>query len=206
MRYHGLAQSAHGRRLPGLTLSSETSLFLAALLVGGLLGATSDAARAQSGHDFLRRPALRELGRNLHGFAPGDTIEIVARRRLLPPGLSSVAGSRLPEHAPLGVQRPVPTSLFLRPRQVEMSRFACLIYGADMGAGTASALGGIGLVSGLCGEKTAGYLIGAGAVLGALWGGTAGADDPRFRIRIGAGPSDADPHALTPEERERRDR
>jgi hypothetical protein len=63
-------------------------------------------------------------------------------------------------------------------------------FGADRGAGTAASLAGLGLVTGLWQEKTAGWLIGAGAVLGAIWGGIAGAEDPGLRIRVQAGPRD----------------
>ena len=76
----------------------------------------------------------------------------------------------------------------LRPRTYERTRVARIIYGADRMAGTTAALSGIGMVSGLWGEKTAGYLMGAGAVLGALWGGTLGANDPGIRIGIDSEP------------------
>lgn len=137
-----------------------------------------------------------------------DTIEIVARRGLYFP-LDRIGGIAPPDLRPteqsilsrrpyvaysdFRVRRPVPVSLVLKPRVIELSRFSCALYGADLGAGAASTLGGIGLVSGLCKERTAGYLMGAGALLGAIWGGTAGAEDSRFRIRVGV--EDNDPAA-----------
>jgi hypothetical protein len=77
------------------------------------------------------------------------------------------------------------------------------MHGADLGAGTASALGGLGLVSGVWGEKTTGYLMGAGAILGAIWGGTAGADNSGFRMRVGVDASDpaASRHRSLPNDR-----
>ena len=66
-----------------------------------------------------------------------------------------------------------------------MSRASCALQGAGLGTGTASSLAGLGLVTGLWGQKTAGYLMGAGAVLGALWGGTIGSESSALRIRVG---------------------
>ncbi len=143
------------------------------------------AAPGESGADLLRRPAARELGRNLYDFAPGDTIEIVARRELRP-GPARIGAAVPATFTTTELRRPVSPERLLQPRTVALSRFACAIYGADLGAGAASALGGLGLVSGLMGEKSAAWLMGVGAVAGALWGGTAGANDSGFRIRVEA--------------------
>ena len=71
-----------------------------------------------------------------------------------------------------------------RLQTVRLSRFACTAYGADRGANAGLFLGGLGNLTGLWDEKTAFYLMGAGAALGALWGGSAGAEDPAFRVRV----------------------
>lgn len=152
------------------------------------------------------RPALSATstaGSDSSRFASGDTVEIVAHRYRLSLDQSDL--SRLPFQLKpdFRFRRPVPISRVLRPRPVELTRFSCAIHGADLGAGTASSLGGLGLVTGLWGEKTTGYLMGAGAILGAIWGGTAGANDSRFRVRVGgdtSGPP-ASGHGTVPDER-----
>ena len=164
---------------------------LAGLLALICFGLCAGPARAELRADPSPSiPATRELGRDPYRFASGDTVDVVARRGISsgrPSALSRYQYALRPDSR---YRRPVPVSLLLRPKTIELSRFACAIYGADLGAGTASALGGVGLVSGLWGEKTTGYLMGAGAILGALWGGTAGASEDRFRIRIGVDPAD----------------
>lgn len=137
-------------------------------------------------------------------FVVGDTLEIVARRT--PPlgsGISYGGPARDPLAAlrtgavddPLATRpateaRPSTLSLLARPRPifVEPTKFSRLVLGADLGAGMVSSVAGAGLVTGLWGEKTAGYLMGAGAVLGALWGGTIGSDNSALRIRVGGDP------------------
>ncbi len=165
--------------------------------------------------DLVRTPAISpgpnspdssaiEVLPTAPGFQRGDTIEIVARRGLIPGFRMSRTGSRVLPHPDFASPRPVSVALLMRPRTMELSRFACAIYGADQAAGTAAALGGAGLVAGVWGEKTTGYLMGAGAILGAIWGGTAGAGDSKFRIRVEAGPprTELDPtrsHSTTEE-------
>jgi hypothetical protein len=130
------------------------------------------------------------IGSDSVRFVSGDTIEIVARRARL--SLDRAVLSRYPylRYSDVPVRRPVPVSLLMRPRTIELSRFASVIYGADLGAGTASSLGGLGLVTGMWGGKTTGYLMGAGAILGAIWGGTAKSNDSGFRIRAAVDPTD----------------
>ena len=134
--------------------------------------------------------ATTGAGADARRFALADTIEIVARRELLPRDRSDLARYPFLMHPDFRARRPVSVAVLLRPRTIELTRFSCLIHGADLGAGTASALGGLGLVSGVWGDKTAGYFIGAGAILGAIWGGTAGANDSGFRMRVGVDASD----------------
>jgi len=152
--------------------------------------ATGDSAAAPTCNLAIgnRATALPDLGFGTERprLSLADTIEIVARR----PGLSfqPPAGSAFLSSPSLLAPRPVPVEVLLRPRTTRISRFACALYGADRGAGTAAALSGLGLVTGALDGRKAGYLMGAGAVLGALWGSTAGAEDPRFRVRIEAEP------------------
>lgn len=116
----------------------------------------------------LRLPVLRE--------SQWDTIQIVARRR--------VGGLRIAA-APPDTSASAPHLVFRtmsRFTPYERPRFARVVLGADRMAGTAAALSGIGLLGGLWGEETAATMIGAGAILGAIWGGTLGADDPALRI------------------------
>lgn len=133
---------------------------------------------------MLYAPLGKVLGAPLYRFTLADTIEIVARRWTpiaLVPDLPRPWLGATPESK---YQPALLLRTMTRPRTYERTRFARVILGADRLAGSAAALGGLGLVGGLWGERTAGYLMGAGAVLGALWGGTIGADDPGLRIGV----------------------
>jgi hypothetical protein len=179
--------------------SGITGVFAIVLLYAG-----ADVPRAQVRQGVVPLvPATTEIGGDSSQFVQGDTIEIVARRELLPRERSDLSRYRFLAHPDFRARHPVPVSLLLRPRTIELSRFSCAMHGADLGAGTASALGGLGLVSGVWGEKTTGYLMGAGAILGAIWGGTAGADNSGFRMRVGVDASDpaASRHRSLPNDR-----
>jgi hypothetical protein len=147
--------------------------------------------------------ATEEIAGDSSRFVVADTIEIVARRELLLSGRSDLSRYSYLAHSDLRAWHPVPVSLLLRPRTIELSRFSCAIRGADLGATSASALGGLGLVSGVWGGKTTGYLMGAGAILGAIWGGTAGANASGFQMRVGVDASDpaASRHRPLPDDR-----
>jgi hypothetical protein len=80
----------------------------------------------------------------------------------------------------------VPYALPSRPRLVEATRYESTILWADRGAFAGLAAGFLGEWLGLFDEEAALAVIGAGAAIGALWGGTAGYDDPGFRIRVRA--------------------
>jgi len=180
---------------PGTTLT--------ALVVILFLGASAGKPRAEPARVIRLSAAslwaVPVTGRGSERFIVGDTVEIVARRTPLLGYLGVFAPTKDPlaalrartvhHHFPASLDfkgRPaVPLSAMLRPRTVELSRFSCLVHGADLGAGTASSLAGLGLVTGVMGQKSAGYLLGASAILGALWGGTIGANDPNFRVRVG---------------------
>jgi hypothetical protein len=158
-------------------------------------------ARAESPLAPSGSPTARELDGPLLRLAAGDTVEIVARRYArLSPDWSLPLPSYLTDPTP---QAPTPRSrrslvftALTRARTYQRPRYVRAIYGADRFAGTAAAVGGLGLLGGVWGGKTAGYFMGAGAVLGALWGGTLGADTPGIRIGVEPVPPgrrDADP-------------
>lgn len=99
--------------------------------------------------------------------------------------------------APLlrGGMRPLqlsPPSLSLRysflsqqeARDIQPTRFDTGVLGADRGAYAGMMLGFVGTQSGLWGQRTSWYLMGAGAALGALWGSTAGVHSPGLRVHI----------------------
>jgi hypothetical protein len=201
MRSLGPIRLASRRRFPRMMrIAGIGGIFAIALLC-----AYADAPRARTLEGmFPLIPATRGIGRDSSLFVSGDTIEIVARRDRLSGYRLGLSRYRFRAFPDFRVRRPVPLSLVLRPKPIELSRFSCAIHGADLGAGTASTLGGLGLFAGLWGEKTTGYLMGAGAILGALWGGTAGADDSRFRIRVGADPSAPAAGRIRPDPDDRR--
>jgi hypothetical protein len=154
------------------------------LLVAGLQAARAGAAPVS------RIPWIgRELGLTQVRFAMRDTIEIVAHRyrplmRPWPsPPLSYLAAAPAPQY-----YRSLAFSALTHRRTYERPRIARAICGAGQLTGTAAAVGGLGLVGGLWGDKTAAYLMGAGAVLGTLWGGTLGAETPGIRIGVDPGP------------------
>jgi hypothetical protein len=67
-----------------------------------------------------------------------------------------------------------PSWLMPAPQTVQLSPFASTLHGADRGAYMGLAIGYLGNLAGLWPEKTAWYLMGAGAALGAGWGAAAG--------------------------------
>lgn len=187
------------RRRGMMPISGIAGLFAIVLLCAG-----AEASRAQIRQGMVPLvPATTEIGSDSSRFVLGDTIEIVARRELAPRYRPDLSRYPFLVHSDLRVRHPVPVSVLLRRRTSEPSRLSCAIHGADLGAGTTSALGGLGLVSGVWGEKTTGYLMGAGAILGAIWGGTAGADNPGFRMRVDVDALDpaANRHRPTPDDR-----
>jgi hypothetical protein len=115
-----------------------------------------------------------------------DTLRVTAR--LAPWNRRPVGLLALPPQGPGSETGPLAAPRLPGPRlhTVRLSRFATTAYGADRGANAGLFLGGIGNLIGAWDEKTAFYLMGAGAALGAIWGGTAGADDPAFNVRVTA--------------------
>ncbi len=143
-----------------------------------------DSAGALSWWDLSREATL---GRPLHAVTIRDTLEIVARRRVTWLSTTALAALACSTDG-ANPQRSFLLATMLRPRFRERTPFARVVMGADRLAAAGGAIGGLGMVGGLWGEKTTGILMGAGAVLGAVWGGTLGADDPDLRLGIEAEP------------------
>jgi len=76
-----------------------------------------------------------------------------------------------------------PAPLSLRPPMRTISPLATVAYAADTGAYAGLALGFLGDILGLWSDKTTLGLLGAGAALGAAWGGTFGMGNLEFRVR-----------------------
>ncbi len=73
---------------------------------------------------------------------------------------------------------------FLGLQKYELSRLECAARGLDMGATLGLFLGAIGTTSGLLKERDAWYLVGAMTTVGAILGGSVGAKNPKWRVRI----------------------
>lgn len=65
----------------------------------------------------------------------------------------------------------------------EVSRARVALEAAEMGASLALFASALGTTFGVWDEDTSWYVVGAAAAAGALWGGTALADEPKWRIR-----------------------
>lgn len=65
----------------------------------------------------------------------------------------------------------------------EMSKFECALSGADTGLTLGLIAGALGMMAGLWDERSAWYIAGAAAVLGAFRG-VSKADDPAFSVRL----------------------
>lgn len=72
---------------------------------------------------------------------------------------------------------------FIGLRQYELSRLGCTLQGAEMGATVGFFLGALGHLTGTLDERSVWILTGGLTAAGAIWGGTAGAEDPNFRFR-----------------------
>lgn len=75
------------------------------------------------------------------------------------------------------------TARFYGIERYEVSPIGTALFGADMGATLGLFLGAIGTTTGVLSDKQAWYAAGAMAAMGALYGGTYGADKPSWRIR-----------------------
>jgi hypothetical protein len=155
------------------------------LLFVGVLALASAVGLARTPFVGASTPAFAEVAFPPERCAVADTVEIVAKRERPAPAPSLLAPP--PPLLSYNFYRervPVPVGVLLRPHTYERTRFACAVQGADLGACLATNVSSLGLVTGLWGEKTAAYMMGAGAVLGAIWGGTTTAN--RTGISIGA--------------------
>ena len=74
----------------------------------------------------------------------------------------------------------------------KLSRYDCALQGMGMGMKIGMIGAALGMTLGDWDESTGLYIAGAAALLGALWGGTIKADDPKWNIQIRWEPPDDD--------------
>jgi hypothetical protein len=75
----------------------------------------------------------------------------------------------------------------------ELSHYECVLGGADMGMTFGLIAGAAGMSTGAWDERTAWYVAGAAAALGAIFGSKVLSNDPQFRVRLRWEASDHDP-------------
>lgn len=68
-------------------------------------------------------------------------------------------------------------------RRYELSRIDCALQGGEIGATMGLFLGAVGTTTGIWDESSSWYLLGAMTAIGAILGGTIGADEPQWRVR-----------------------
>lgn len=76
------------------------------------------------------------------------------------------------------------TAQFLGIRRVELNRMQTTLKGAEVAASSAFFLGAVGNSLGLWEEKATWWMVGGAALLGALYGGTGGYEDPNWRYEF----------------------
>ena len=69
-------------------------------------------------------------------------------------------------------------------RTYELSRVGCALKGAETGATMGLFIGALGNTTGLWNERSSWFLVGATTALGAILGGTLGAENHAWRIQI----------------------
>ena len=94
---------------------------------------------------------------------------------------------------PLSSYLGVSASRFYGWEKYEISRYQCVLGGADMGMTFGLVAGAAGMSAGAWDEPAAWYVAGAAAVLGAILGDKMLANDPQFRVRLRWEASDHDP-------------
>ncbi|MFH1755568.1 MAG: hypothetical protein ABIA59_07670 [Candidatus Latescibacterota bacterium] len=75
-------------------------------------------------------------------------------------------------------------SLFYRYEKYQLTRFDCVMEGAQAGAKIGLFLSAVGTTAGMWDEKSSWYLVGALSALGALLSGTTMDDEPQWRMRL----------------------
>ena len=123
-------------------------------------------------------------------FDAPDTVVVEARRQWMPrPQVSLLYESLRPSLGTRGLLKvPSPASVPTRPPMIELTRFGRILYGADAGAYRGLSVGALGSWWGLWEERKAWYMMGAGAALGAIWGGVSTGENSRVQIRANASP------------------
>jgi hypothetical protein len=104
---------------------------------------------------------------------------------LVPLDDGHVLSQRLEENAarPLSTYLAVGAREFYGIERYEMTRLECALTGLDSGLTLGLFAGALGMTAGLWEERTAWYVVGAAAALGALRG-VSKADDPAFRVQL----------------------
>ena len=69
-------------------------------------------------------------------------------------------------------------------RTYELTRMGCALKGAEAGATLGLFVGALGNTTGMWNERNSWFLVGAATALGAILGGTAGADSPKWRVHV----------------------
>ena len=77
-------------------------------------------------------------------------------------------------------------------RRYKLSRFDCTLQGAAVGMQIGMIGAALGATFADLDEDTGWYIAGAAALLGAIWGGTVKAEDPKWNIQIRWEPPDED--------------
>jgi hypothetical protein len=94
---------------------------------------------------------------------------------------------------PLTAYLGVSASRFYGWERYKLSRYECVLQGADMGLTYGLVAGAAGMSRGAWDEPTAWYIAGAAAMLGAIFGNKVLANDPEFRVRLRWEASEHDP-------------
>jgi hypothetical protein len=120
-----------------------------------------------------------------------DTLATSEEKEAIPTGnadfLKHVLNRHFEDHAEIPSSHSVLTFRsfgFYQLKKYELSRLQCAFRGADMGANYGLFLGALGSTAGLWDEKSSFFIMGAMSLLGAIFGGTIGADDPGWSVRV----------------------
>jgi hypothetical protein len=123
-------------------------------------------------------------------FDVPDTVVVEARRQWMPrPQVSLLYESLRPSLRTPGLLKvPNSASFPTSPPTIELTRLGRIAYGADAAGFAGLSVGALGSWCGLWEERKAWYLMGAGAALGAIWGGVSTGKNSRVQIRATASP------------------
>ncbi len=151
-----------------------TRLFMFVLLLSAICG-TSSPAWAQSvplssGLEFRLQSRLSSVTH--------DDRDLIVPRSYFHNFIRSAEAGRAP-----GGQMSLNTYAFYGFHPYELSRFDLAMTGAGAAATVGLFIGAVGTTTGLFEEDSAWYLVGAMTAIGAILGGTVGANSPEKRLR-----------------------